>query len=134
MIIELKSKTRLISNRRNRMLLTLVSQVWTVTLQPYSDHKYRRYDRFSYSKGVHFCEFFLFSYSLEFRNYSLSQETTTKNKQFRETFLSNSYWLDKAFHGTMVPSLHGASPENSLQLLYPDPFNEIKHILIPLMK
>ena len=31
MIIELKTKTRLISNRRNRMLLTLVSPVW-VTL------------------------------------------------------------------------------------------------------
>ena len=29
MIIELKTKTRLISNRRNRMLLTLVSPVWT---------------------------------------------------------------------------------------------------------
>ena len=28
MIIELKTKTRLISNRRKRMMLTLVSPVW----------------------------------------------------------------------------------------------------------
>ena len=38
MIIELKTKIRLISNRRNRMLLTLVSPVWvTLPLGAISD-------------------------------------------------------------------------------------------------
>ena len=39
MIIEYKTKTRLISNRRNRMLLTLVSPVCTLT--PLDAAKYK---------------------------------------------------------------------------------------------
>jgi len=39
MIIELKTKTRLISNRRNRMMLTLVSPVWNelYTFPPHNE-------------------------------------------------------------------------------------------------
>ena len=44
MIFELKTKTRLISNRRNRTLLTLVSPVWWIHINMKTKRSYQLTD------------------------------------------------------------------------------------------